>query len=66
MSIFFSNEGAFRRPITYDNHPIHPNQNIALKTTSHELRWTKMNWDDLRWTKMISDELRWTKWTKMD
>ena len=34
-----------RRPLTYDNHPIHHIQShphIALKTTSHELRWTKM------------------------
>ena len=40
-----STKGALRRSITYDNHPIHPSQShphIALKTASHELRWTKM------------------------
>ena len=36
--VFISTEGAHIRPMTYDNHPIHPNSHIALKTTSHELR----------------------------
>ena len=36
-----STEGAFRRAVTYDNHPTHPH--IALKTTSHELRRSKMH-----------------------
>ena len=34
-------EGALKRPMTYDNHHIHPSiptPHIALKTTSHELR----------------------------
>ena len=41
---FISTEGAFRRPMTYDNHPIHPSQShrhIELNPTSHELRCTK-------------------------
>ena len=41
-----STKGAPRRPMTYDNHPIHPSQShthLALKTTSRELRGTKVN-----------------------
>ena len=38
---FISTEGALRRPMTYDNHPSNPY--IALKTSSHELRKTRMN-----------------------
>ena len=36
--VLISTEGAHIRPMTYDNHPIHPNSHIALKTTSLELR----------------------------
>ena len=46
-SFFISTKGALRRPMTYDNHPIHPcihpNPQIVLKTTSHELRCFKMH-----------------------
>ena len=40
-----STEGALRRPMTYDNHPIpsHPFPHIALKINSHVLRWTKLH-----------------------
>ena len=33
-----STEGALRRPMIYDNHPIasNPNPHIALKTASHD------------------------------
>ena len=40
-AFFISTEGALRRHMTYDNHPIHPSQsytNMALKTASHKLR----------------------------
>ena len=47
-----STEGALRRPVTYDNHPFiqfhPPNPHLALKTTSHELKWTKMHSDFVR------------------
>ena len=50
-----STEGAFRRAVTYDNHPTHPH--IALKTTSHELRRSKMHYDALRCTEIQSGVL---------
>ena len=40
---FIGTKGALRRPMTYDDHPIHPSHPIiALKTTSHELRLTNI------------------------
>ena len=38
VMIIISTEGALRRPMTFDNHPSHPH--IALKTTSHGLKWS--------------------------
>ena len=38
IETFITTEGALRRPMTFDNHPSHPH--IALKTTSHGLKWS--------------------------
>ena len=38
IETFITTEGALRWPMTFDNHPSHPH--IALKTTSHGLKWS--------------------------
>ena len=45
--------------LTVDNHlsQSHPST-YSMKTTSHALRWTKMNWDVRKSNKMIWDHLR--------
>ena len=56
-----STKGALRRPMTYDNHSSIPsllsNKYVALKTTSRELRCSKMHLYALRWSSQTFDIL---------
>ena len=51
LNLNFGTEGALRRPMTYDNHPIHPPKK-PLESSKQTLDWSELTSDDLRWTKM--------------